>query len=171
LKLSPEIARIVFWICVASCVIAQLGILRSTLRASKAGTAGDRNGGETPVPTRVNRPAELSWAILPAVALILVFAGTWKVMQRVSDAGDVPAGPQQTAPSLSGAASSLALQAPAAPSTRSEKPALRAAQNKIITPQERDAVVVPVPTETQAVGLQEYQPQQMQQQQQQDYRQ
>jgi heme/copper-type cytochrome/quinol oxidase subunit 2 len=80
-KLSPEFARFVFWICVASCVVGQLAILRSTVRGPAARASGD----DAANPVHIRRAPEIIWAVLPVIALIFVFAGTWRVL-HFSDA-------------------------------------------------------------------------------------
>jgi hypothetical protein len=85
--LTPEFARIVFWLCVACCAVAQVAIIYSTLRRLRAGRAGDLRQEEQGRPIAViRRTPEFIWAVLPAIALILVFAGTWQSIVRVSEA-------------------------------------------------------------------------------------
>jgi len=63
----------IFWIAAVCCLVAQVAILRSVL-LPHAPTAGA---------DRVPRPrtgAEIAWALLPALALIGVFALTWRAM-------------------------------------------------------------------------------------------
>jgi hypothetical protein len=108
LYLSPDIARIVFWICVACCVIAQAGIMWSTARASRAPAAADPQAADS-VAASVRRPIEFLWALLPAVALVLVFAGTWKAIDGYSTTDQLPMpAPQQPSPALTGAPTHLA---------------------------------------------------------------
>ncbi len=108
-KLSPEFARIVFWLAVASCVVAQLGILWSTWRgmAARAGQTETPSADASGAPLNIRRAPELVWAILPAVALVLVFAGTWRAMQHLSDASASPMHRHPPA-TVSGAPSHLA---------------------------------------------------------------
>jgi len=62
----------IFWIAVVCCAAAQLLILRSVFAARGAGPASS-------LPP-VRRPLEIAWALLPAVALALVLAMTWRAM-------------------------------------------------------------------------------------------
>jgi hypothetical protein len=88
-KLSTEFAQAVFWICVLSCAFAQAAIVASTWRGTRA--AGPTDSGAAGERGRVFRRApQLFWAIIPAIALIIVFAGTWKTFTRVSVDNSVP---------------------------------------------------------------------------------
>jgi hypothetical protein len=63
--------------CVASIVVAQLFILRSAL-----GTAVvSREDAHLPRP---RRPAEIAWAVLPAIALGFVLWMTWQEARAVT---------------------------------------------------------------------------------------
>ena len=65
----------IFWIAAFMCIVAEIGILRSMLRGSRANAAVTSNERDALVPR--GRPAvELVWAILPALGLILVLALT-----------------------------------------------------------------------------------------------
>ena len=70
MSLTPDLRVGIFWIAVVLCVIAELAILRSMLRGSRAG-AVSAPAPETSVPR--GRPiVEMVWAIIPAVALVVV---------------------------------------------------------------------------------------------------
>ena len=75
--MSFPFADAFFWIAVASCSIAQCAILRSVIvspvRATDAPTR----------PSAARRVAEIAWAVLPGVALIVVFTFTWRAMHAV----------------------------------------------------------------------------------------
>jgi hypothetical protein len=61
----------IFWIAAALCVAAEIAILRSTLRGSRAATPAPSQ----PVDAHVarGRPlAELIWAVLPAIGLLVI---------------------------------------------------------------------------------------------------
>ena len=64
--ISPKLADAIFWVAVAACLVAQAAILRSVVR-TRAGST-------------VHRATELAWAIVPAVALALVLATTWRTL-------------------------------------------------------------------------------------------
>ena len=113
MKLSPEFATIVFWLAVASCVVAQLGIVWSTWRGlsnreAAPAPAGDPAPVVSPRPKQIRRAPELLWAILPAIALVLVFMSAWRAMHTVADAGDMPIHRHPPA-TVSGAPSQLAV--------------------------------------------------------------
>jgi heme/copper-type cytochrome/quinol oxidase subunit 2 len=84
----------IFWIAAVCCLVAQVAIVRSTLRPY------------TPAPenAQVPRPrtaVEVAWVLLPAVALIGVFALTWQAMHQPAEptgvviSGNAPALPTQ----------------------------------------------------------------------------
>ena len=59
----------IFWTCATLIVISQVMILRSTFRARRAGTAqapGTRQG-----------PLEWAFAVVPALALVVLLVFTW----------------------------------------------------------------------------------------------
>ena len=74
MSLDVSLRVAIFWTAAVLCVIAELAILRSMLRGSRPlPGASDRT--ETGVPR--GRPVmEMVWAIVPAVALILVLVLT-----------------------------------------------------------------------------------------------
>jgi hypothetical protein len=74
---SSTLADAIFWIAVASCLVAQAAILRSVL-------AGRGAAAPAPLPRRA---AEVAWAIVPAVALALVLAATWRSLHPADGAG------------------------------------------------------------------------------------
>lgn len=68
----------IFWIAAACCLVAQVAILRSTLMPHEPGP------GSAQVP-RPRTAAELAWVLLPALALVGVFALTWQTMHRAPE--------------------------------------------------------------------------------------
>jgi hypothetical protein len=64
------LAETIFWIGAAACVLAELAILRFSFAARSANRSAL-------VPT-ARRAGEIAWAIIPALALVLVFGATWK---------------------------------------------------------------------------------------------
>ena len=68
--MSQPLAEIIFWIATVACVIAELAILRSTFAARRA-TKSEL------VPSSSTQ-SEVAWAIIPAVALVLLLTATWK---------------------------------------------------------------------------------------------
>jgi len=61
----------IFWIAAFLCIVAEIGILRSMVRGSRAVTANSTHAPDAVVPR--SRPVvELIWAVLPAIGLIIV---------------------------------------------------------------------------------------------------
>ena len=78
--MSPNVADAVFWIAVVACAVAQVAITRSVLVARQP---------ELPAGARVapaRRPAELAWALLPALAVAGVLVLTWRTMHPTTAA-------------------------------------------------------------------------------------
>jgi hypothetical protein len=93
---SPSAADAIFWVAVVCCAVAELFILRSTFaprerrRPSGDDPPGPRSAEPLPL---LRRAAELAWALIPAVALALVLAATWRAMHPAptSIRGPLPA--------------------------------------------------------------------------------
>jgi heme/copper-type cytochrome/quinol oxidase subunit 2 len=68
-----------FWIAAACCVIAELVILRSLLFGRAR--AAERGLSDSGPVARTKRPAEIAWALLPAVGLLLVLYLTWRAVE------------------------------------------------------------------------------------------
>jgi len=65
----------IFWIATIICVVAEIAILRSMFRGSRVATPDRSPAVDAEVPR--GRPvAEIVWAILPAVALIVILVVT-----------------------------------------------------------------------------------------------
>jgi hypothetical protein len=60
-------SSILFWVAAALCIVAEVAILRSALRAAAA--------------PGVRRSSEIVWALLPAAGLILVLYLTWRAVE------------------------------------------------------------------------------------------
>ena len=94
--MSPSTADAIFWVAVVCCAVAELFILRSTFaaRGSRRSSGDDRAGPPSaePLPP-LRRAAELAWAVVPAVALALVLAATWRALHPApaSTRGPLPA--------------------------------------------------------------------------------
>lgn len=69
---SMTIRTALFWGAVLCCLVAQLAILRSVLFGRAAASATG-----TPHAAPARRPIEVAWAVLPALALLLVLYLTW----------------------------------------------------------------------------------------------
>jgi hypothetical protein len=79
MSLSLSLREAIFWIAAVTCIIAELAILRSTLRVSR-GTTEVAAGVESTVP-RGRPAAEIIWAILPALVLLIVLIVTRGAMR------------------------------------------------------------------------------------------
>jgi hypothetical protein len=78
-----------FWCAAACCVFAEAAILRSLLFGRAREAEEQHARGESRV-MRATRPAEVAWAILPAVGLLLVLYLTWRAVEvPAAPAGDV----------------------------------------------------------------------------------
>ena len=98
--MNQPLAEIVFWIATTACVIAELAILRSTFGARGAIKS-------ELVPTASPR-GELAWAIIPALALVVVLMATWQrieardahmgTMEHSGMQHSMPMPPQTSAP-------------------------------------------------------------------------
>lgn len=91
--MSPGLARVVFWIAAASCVVAHGALIWSVLGGAAAGDYPDdrrkhaRRGGMRWGPDRratqaesgpsSSRELEIGWAVLPALALAALLIATW----------------------------------------------------------------------------------------------
>ena len=79
------VRSLLFWAAAVCCVLAELAILRSLL-FGRARAAEQSAAGPLSHATRTRRPAEIAWAVLPAVGLLFVLYLTWRAV-------DVPAAP------------------------------------------------------------------------------
>jgi heme/copper-type cytochrome/quinol oxidase subunit 2 len=73
--MSFPLADAIFWIAVACCSVAQLAIIRSAI-VSPARVPGSEPTSAT------RRIGEIAWAMLPGVALAVLFAFTWQAMRN-----------------------------------------------------------------------------------------
>ena len=76
----PTIRLALFWTAAACCVIAEVAILRSLLFGKAR--AAEQQHVSGPGAGRTSRPAEIAWAVLPAVGLLLVLYLTWRAVDR-----------------------------------------------------------------------------------------
>ena len=72
---SPLLRESIFWIAAIICVVAEIAILRSMFRGSRVATPDRSPAVDAEVP-RARPVAEIVWAILPAVALIVILVVT-----------------------------------------------------------------------------------------------
>ncbi len=68
--MNQPLAETIFWIAVAACVVAEFMILRSTFAFRRANKSA--------LVPAASRPSELVWAVVPAVALLVVLVATWQ---------------------------------------------------------------------------------------------
>ena len=83
---SAAVTDALFWIAVVACAVAQVAILRSVLGAKLPERAGLPGGSAADLPAvrASSRPVELFWAVLPAVALVVVLALTWRALHPIA---------------------------------------------------------------------------------------
>jgi heme/copper-type cytochrome/quinol oxidase subunit 2 len=68
--MNQPLAETIFWIAAAVCLLAELAILRFSFAA--------RSGNKSELVPSAARGGEIAWAVIPALALVLVFGATWK---------------------------------------------------------------------------------------------
>ena len=73
MRASP--AGVMFWLSAASCVVAEVAIVRATLRVS--GTSATQASVALPHPRRW---LEIVWVALPAIALAAILVGTGRAI-------------------------------------------------------------------------------------------
>lgn len=76
--MSPTIANAVFWIAAATCLIAQIAVVRSAIRSPMPGAP------DTTV-VMPRRWKEIVWTIVPAIALTLILLATWRAIHPPMD--------------------------------------------------------------------------------------
>ncbi len=69
-------ADAVFWLAVTCCAVGHLAILRSIVVTP--GPTGDAGAGQR------RRILEIVWAIVPAIALVIVLGFTWRAMHHTA---------------------------------------------------------------------------------------
>jgi heme/copper-type cytochrome/quinol oxidase subunit 2 len=83
--MSFRLADAIFWVAVACSAVAQLAILRSVI-ISPARVADPASP-----PSTAARVGEITWALLPGVALVFLFIFTWRAMHAATLAAGVVA--------------------------------------------------------------------------------
>jgi len=71
--MTHALAEPIFWIAAVICVVAELAILRSAF-------VPRRGAIEAEVLPHSSRGIEMIWAVLPAVALAILLAATWRAV-------------------------------------------------------------------------------------------
>ena len=78
--MTASFAAALFWLSVVCCVVADVAIVRATLRVSRlSGEPATARTGASLLP-RPRRGLELLWVILPALALAAVLGATWRAV-------------------------------------------------------------------------------------------
>lgn len=100
----PSITAVaLFWVAVAVCTVAQVALLHSFFLGASRPASGS---------TAAFRATETIWAIVPAIVLVLLLAGTWQAMHPAAASRvriTVPAdAPLVLPPSMEPAAPTLA---------------------------------------------------------------
>jgi heme/copper-type cytochrome/quinol oxidase subunit 2 len=68
--MNQPLAETIFWIAALACVIAEIAILRSTYAA--------RRVEKSELVPSSSRGGEITWAVIPAIMLAFLLAGTWR---------------------------------------------------------------------------------------------
>jgi hypothetical protein len=92
--MSPGLARMIFWVAAASCVIAHGALIWSVVTGAASGSypedrrkgprrggmrwGSDRRSSTAEVDSSPARELEIGWAILPALALVALLIATWR---------------------------------------------------------------------------------------------
>jgi heme/copper-type cytochrome/quinol oxidase subunit 2 len=69
-------ASALFWLAVASCVVGQVALLLSAIRAPMV-PPPDSASMRMP-----SRSSEIAWTIVPAIGLVVLLAFTWRATHR-----------------------------------------------------------------------------------------
>jgi heme/copper-type cytochrome/quinol oxidase subunit 2 len=72
--MSPTVAEIVFWTAACCCLVAQIALVHAAIRSPMSGSP------DTAAVVMPRRSREIVWTIVPAIALVLVLAFTWRAM-------------------------------------------------------------------------------------------
>jgi heme/copper-type cytochrome/quinol oxidase subunit 2 len=74
--MSPALSNGLFWTAAAFCVVAQLALIWSAIRAPMSGS-------NEPASVRMpSRASEIAWTIVPAIGLAVLLVFTWRATQR-----------------------------------------------------------------------------------------
>ncbi len=89
-------ADAIFWIAVVCCAVAQLAIIRSAFVSPATARSGTSDSTDSQAPASpARRASEIAWAILPGVALVLLFFYTWSAIHPGVVIGPVIGSPSQ----------------------------------------------------------------------------
>lgn len=84
--MSIRLADAIFWVAVACCLVAQVAVVRSVVISSArvAEPVARASAGR--------RVAEIAWAVLPGVALAVLFVFTWRAMHAAGPSAGILSG-------------------------------------------------------------------------------
>lgn len=79
--MTASFAAALFWLSVICCVVAEVAIVRATLRVSRLSgePVATAPSGTSAMP-RPRRGLELLWVVLPALVLAVVLGATWRAV-------------------------------------------------------------------------------------------
>lgn len=78
--MSPAINASLFWVAVACCVVAQVALLWSAIRAPMTGST------ESASMRMPSRASEIAWTIVPALGLAVLLVFSWRAIARHENA-------------------------------------------------------------------------------------
>lgn len=73
--MSPAVGAAVFWIAATCCLVAQVAVIRSAIRAPMPGSANV-------AVAMPRRSMEIFWTIVPAIVLAIMLVATWRTMHQ-----------------------------------------------------------------------------------------
>jgi heme/copper-type cytochrome/quinol oxidase subunit 2 len=72
--MNQPLAEAIFWIGGLACAVAEIMILRSSFAATREN--------KSPLVPTASRASELTWALLPGIALSVLLVATWRNVQE-----------------------------------------------------------------------------------------
>jgi heme/copper-type cytochrome/quinol oxidase subunit 2 len=73
---SPALASALFWVCTGCCIVAQIALIASAIRAPMEGSP------ESASMRMPSRSREIAWTVLPAIGLAVLLVFTWRATHR-----------------------------------------------------------------------------------------
>jgi heme/copper-type cytochrome/quinol oxidase subunit 2 len=74
--MSPAMNATLFWVAAACCLVAQIALLWSAIRAPMTGST------ESASMRMPSRASEIAWTIVPAIGLALLLVFSWRAVAR-----------------------------------------------------------------------------------------
>jgi heme/copper-type cytochrome/quinol oxidase subunit 2 len=71
--MSQPVAAAIFWIAALMCLVAEIAVLRSTYLA--------RGANKSALVPAAPRAREITWAVIPAIALVVLLTATWQKIE------------------------------------------------------------------------------------------